>query len=243
MGKGLGNENEVMPPAEEKPRFVQQMFTDISSRYDLMNRIMTFGQDRRWRSMVVEEASLPPQGSFLDVATGTGDIGYEVLRQHPDVSVVGLDFSPGMIYVGRRKHPDKDFPFVMGDALHIPFPDDSFDAAASGFMMRNVVDIGRAFSEQARVVRPGGKVICLEITRPSAPVWKDLFHFYFFKLVPFMGQVVSRRKRAYTYLPHSTVDFPRPEKLKEIMESAGLADVTYRILMFGTVAIHVGVKK
>jgi demethylmenaquinone methyltransferase/2-methoxy-6-polyprenyl-1,4-benzoquinol methylase len=239
----LKDKNGVLPPVEEKPRFVQQMFTEISARYDLMNRIMTLGQDQKWRRMVVRFAQLPPGGRFLDVATGTGDIGYEVLKQHPDASVVGLDFSPGMIEVGRRKHPGMEFPFVMGDALHLPFPDNSFDAAASGFMMRNVVDIERAFREQARVVKPGGRVICLEITRPSTPVWKDLFHVYFFKLVPFIGQLVSKRKQAYTYLPHSTVAFPRPDALKGIMESAGLADVSYRILMLGTVAIHVGVKK
>lgn len=236
-------QKDVLPPMEEKPKFVRNMFTEISARYDLMNRIMTLGQDRQWRSMVVKEARLPENGSFLDVATGTGDIGYEALRQHPGAWVVGLDFSPGMIEVGRRKHSGRGFPFVMGDALNLPFPNDSFDAAASGFMMRNVVDIERAFSEQVRVVKPGGRVICLEITRPSTPLWKDIFHFYFFDLVPFIGQLVSKRKNAYTYLPHSTLAFPRPEELKGIMESAGLSDVTYKVLMLGTVAIHVGVKK
>ncbi len=230
----------VLPPPEEKPRYVRQMFARISRRYDLMNRIMTAGQDQRWRRMVVEMCDLPPGGRLLDVATGTGDIAYMARRLRPDVEAVGVDFTFEMMAVGREKAPELGVPFVQGDALALPFADDSFDAACSGFMMRNVTDIPRAFAEQRRVVRPGGRVVCLEITHPRFAPWRKLFHLYFFHVVPFIGGLVSGARDAYTYLPHSTLPFPNAEKLAEIMRSVGLRNVRYRILMLGTVAIHVG---
>ncbi len=232
----------MLPAPEEKQAFVRRMFGDIARRYDLLNRIMTMGQDIRWRRMAVKLAEIPSGGRVLDVATGTGDMAYEAIRSHSDTQVVGMDFTPGMLAVGVGKYGDAGVRFVLGDALQIPFPDDSFDAVLSGFMMRNVTDIARAFEEQRRVVRPGGRVVCLETTRPATPIWKDVFHFYFFQVVPILGQIVGGRRAAYTYLPHSTVDFPRPDGLKDIMESAGLRDVTYRTMMLGTVALHVGVK-
>ncbi len=230
----------VLPPPEEKPRYVREMFARISRRYDLMNRIMTAGQDQRWRRMVVEMCALPPGGRLLDVATGTGDIAYEARRMRPDVEAVGVDFTFEMMAVGREKAPELGVPFVQGDALALPFVDNSFDAACSGFMMRNVTDIQRAFAEQARVVRPGGRVVCLEITHPRFGPWRRLFQLYFFHVVPFIGGLISGARDAYTYLPHSTLPFPDAPGLARIMEAAGLTDVRYRTLMLGTVAIHVG---
>ncbi len=231
-----------VPLPEEKPGYVRRMFGDIARQYDLMNRLMTGGQDRLWRRLTVESAELPDGGKFLDVATGTGDMLCEVLHQQPNTLAVGLDFTPGMLAVGRKKCAGTGAQFTMGDALDLPFPDDTFDATVSGFMMRNVADIARAFSEQRRVVKPGGKVVCLEITRPAIPLWKDVFRFYFFKLVPILGGMISGRRSAYTYLPHSTVDFPAPDELEKIMESVELRHVKYRTLTMGTVALHVGVK-
>ncbi|HHB89739.1 MAG TPA: ubiquinone/menaquinone biosynthesis methyltransferase [Anaerolineae bacterium] len=233
-------ESSPLPPPEEKPVFVRHMFADAARRYDRMNRIMTLGQDQRWRRLVVEACNLPSGGRLLDVATGTGDIALEALRQHPDVWVVGADFTREMMRIGQAKDPEGRIAFVEADALRLPFPDDSFDAACSGFLMRNVTDVAAAFAEQRRVVKPGGRVVCLEITRPAMPIWRDIFHFYFFHIVPRLSALLSSNRDAYTYLPHSTLQFPRPPGLAEIMRSVGLKHVTWRTMMLGTVALHVG---
>lgn len=229
-----------LPPIEEKPIFVRNMFADAARRYDRMNRLMTLGQDQRWRRLVVQACQLPENGRLLDVATGTADIALEALRQHPDAYVVGTDFTHEMMRIGQAKDVEGRIPFVEADALRLPFPDNSFDAACSGFLMRNVTDVTAAFEEQRRVVRPGGRVVCLEITRPATPVWRDIFHFYFFNLVPRISAFFSSNKDAYTYLPHSTLQFPRPPQLAEIMTSVGLKHVSWRTMMLGTMALHVG---
>lgn len=226
---------------------MRQMFTDIAPHYDLMNRLMTLGRDQVWRRTVVELCNLPRYGRLLDVATGTGDIGYEALKSNLSLDVVGVDLTREMMVQGRGKAADISFPFAEADALALPFADDSFDAVTSGFMMRNVVDIRRAFAEQRRVVKPGGRVVCLEITLPRTPVFGLLFQFYFFKIVPLVGGIVSGQRPAYTYLPHSALRFPQPPELAEIMRSVGLRDVQYRLAMPGigsmaTVAIHWGTK-
>ncbi len=242
----------VLPPIEEKRSYVRQMFTDIAPRYDLMNRLMTLGRDRVWRRTVVELCNLPRYGRLLDVATGTGDIGYEALKQDKSLDVVGVDLTREMMVRGRGKVRDArgstvSFPFAEADALALPFADNSFDAATSGFMMRNVVDVHRAFVEQRRVVKPGGRVVCLEITLPRTPVFGPLFQLYFFKVVPLIGSVVTGQRSAYTYLPHSALKFPQPPELAAIMRAAGLRDVQYRLAMpglgrTGTVAVHWGTK-
>ena len=233
-------ESSPLPPIEEKPVFVRNMFADAARRYDRMNRIMTLGQDRRWRRLVVAACNLPPGGRLLDVATGTADIALEALRQHPDAFVIGADFTHEMMRIGQAKDRDGRIPFVEADALQLPFPDNAFDAACSGFLMRNVTDVAAAFAEQRRVVKPGGRVVCLEITRPATPVWRDIFHLYFFKLVPRISALLSSNKDAYNYLPHSTLAFPRPPQLAEIMRSVGLKNVAWRTMMLGTMALHVG---
>ena len=238
----------VLPNIEQKPAYVQHMFAQIAQRYDLMNRVMTGGQDQRWRRLVIEACNLPYGGALLDLATGTGDIGFEALRIRPDVRVTGADFTFEMMHVGQSKAYNECFVdehgprvrFNQADALNLPFPDATFDAVCSGFMMRNVTDVGHAFAEQRRVVKPGGRVVCLEITRPALPIWRDAFQFYFFNVVPLIGGLLSGQQQAYTYLPHSTIAFPQPHVLKRMMESVGLNHVSYRTLMFGTVALHVG---
>lgn len=218
------------------------MFTAIAPRYDLMNRLMTLGRDQVWRRAVAQLCALPRGGRLLDVATGTGDIAYEVLRLDPTARPVGLDLTREMMRYGKDKHTALSVPFTEGDALALPFGANAFDAACSGFMMRNVVDIRAAFAEQARVVKPGGKVVCLEITLPHTPIFGDLFRLYFFRLVPLIGGAISGQRTAYTYLPQSVAIFPQPPELQRIMTEAGLHEVRYRLAMFGTVAIHWGTK-
>ena len=239
---GSKNPTTVLPAPAEKRGYVRRMFGAIAPRYDLINRLMTLGRDQVWRRTVVRLCALPRGGRLLDVATGTGDIGYETLRADPAARVVGLDLTPEMMLVGRHKRHGRGFPFTEGDGLSLPFGDNTFDAAASGFMMRNVVDIQLAFSEQLRVVRPGGRVVCLEITLPRTPVLGWLLEIYFFRVVPFVGRLISGHREAYMYLPESVAAFPSPPELKRIIESVGLRDVRYRTAMLGTIAIHWGIK-
>jgi demethylmenaquinone methyltransferase/2-methoxy-6-polyprenyl-1,4-benzoquinol methylase len=232
----------VLPPSSEKRSYVRRMFAAIAPRYDLMNRLMTLGRDRIWRRSTVRLCALPHGGRLLDVATGTGDIAFEALLQDAALQVTGVDLTREMMVRGLTKHPGLTFPFVEGDALALPFGDNTFDATCSGFMMRNVLDVRAAFAEQARVVKAGGRVVCLEITRPASRLFRPVFDLYFFRLVPLIGGLISGQPQAYRYLPQSTVDFARPAELARIMLSVGLRDVRYQTAMLGTVALHWGTK-
>jgi demethylmenaquinone methyltransferase/2-methoxy-6-polyprenyl-1,4-benzoquinol methylase len=231
-----------------KRQYVNHMFAQIAHRYDLMNRIMTVGQDKRWRKLLVEQANLPPNGRLLDIATGTGDIAFEALRRRPDLKqVVGADFTLPMMQVGQQRWRSNDAkqprPGWSGaDTLHLPFPDDTFDAVASGFLLRNVTDISKALAEQRRVCRPAGRVLILEIPRPADNLLGRLFRLYFYQVVPRLGGFISGQKDAYAYLPASADVFLRPDELKAEMERVGLRQVSYTMLMFHTVALHVGIK-
>ncbi len=231
---------------DNKVAYVRRLFARIAWRYDLMNRLMSLGCDQAWRRTVARLAEVPPGGLALDVATGTADIALALLQRRPDGRVVGVDFSPEMMAIGRQKATAAGagdrLRFVNGDALCLPFPDDSFDAVTSGFAMRNVASIPGAFAEMRRVVRPGGRVVCLELSRPTLPGWRQLYHLYFFRLVPLLGRLLGSWGEAYTWLPYSLSQFLSPDALKAVMESTGLRDARYRRLMLGTVAVHVGVK-
>jgi demethylmenaquinone methyltransferase/2-methoxy-6-polyprenyl-1,4-benzoquinol methylase len=235
-------QTDVLPTADEKPAYVNAMFARIAPTYDLMNRLMTGGQDRRWRELLLDLCDLPVRGSLLDVGSGTGDIAAAARRRYPHAQVVGTDFTYEMMAAGRSQPARRDLPFVQGDTLSLPFADNSFDAVVSGFLIRNVVDRAGALAEQARVTKPGGRVVCLEITPPANSLLGPLFQLYFFYIVPLLGGLVSGDAEAYRYLPHSTVEFPMPEMFRHMMEQVGLRNVVYQELMFGTVAIHVGTK-
>jgi len=229
-----------LPSLEEKPRFVNQMFARIAPTYDLMNRLMTGGQDQRWRKELLDYCELPPRGRLLDVGTGTGDIADLASRSSARVNAFGSDFTYEMMASGLEA--GKQLPFTQADTLDLPYADNSFDAVVSGFMIRNIVDRERAFSEQARVTKPGGRVVCLEITPPDNSLLGPFFRAYFFNVVPLLGRLISGDGDAYNYLPHSTVDFPAPETLRRYMEQAGLEKVFYVERMMGAVAIHIGMK-
>ena len=230
-----------------KADLVRAMFARIARRYDFMNRLMTLGRDRAWRRYVARQAALPQGGLALDVATGTADLALALARQSPHGRVVGLDFCPEMIDIGRAKvataRQNPRIRFVMGDALRLPFADGCFDAVTSGFALRNVADISQAFTEMGRVVKAGGRVVCLEIARPRLPIFRQLFHLYFYRLVPLLGRFIVGQGEAYHYLPHSLTHFLSPDELKAVMEKVGLSRVWYRRLMLGTVAVHVGFGK
>ena len=232
----------VLPSLDEKPVYVNRMFARIAPTYDVMNRIMTGGQDRRWRDHLLDLCDLPATGRLLDVGTGTGDIAAAARKRLPHLEVVGTDFTYEMMAAGQAQPLRRDLPFVQGDTLALPFADNSFDAVVSGFLIRNVVDRQGALTEHARVTKPGGRVGCLETTPPANSPLGPLFQLYFFHLVPLLGGLVSGDAEAYRYLPHSTVSFPMPEEMRHRMEQAGLRNVFYQEFMFGTVAIHVGTK-
>ena len=267
MGLGNGVRDSVagpLPPAEQKAVYVRDMFERISQRYDLMNRLMTFGRDGAWRRYTVSQLGLGAlasgAGLVLDVATGTGDLALETLAQHPDARVIGLDFVPEMLGVAQQKvsalgdsnrtgrslgkveQGADSLAFLAGDALRIPFPDGTFGAVVTGFALRNVTDIPAAFAEMARVTRRGGRVACLEIAKPQSPLFSGLFDLYFYRLVPLLGGWITGQRSAYTYLPHSLSAFLNPDQIARVMSETGWREVSYRRLMLGTVAVHTGIR-
>jgi demethylmenaquinone methyltransferase / 2-methoxy-6-polyprenyl-1,4-benzoquinol methylase len=229
---------------DARSRYVAAMFARIVPRYDLMNSLMTFGQDRRWRELTVDGAGLAAGGRALDVATGTGELAFALAGRRASL-VVGLDFTPGMLAAARTKADARGFEairFVAGDALALPFESSSFDAATVGFGLRNVADLPLALAELCRVLRPGGKMACLELTHSPVRPFAWAARPYFYGVVPALGGIVGGSREAYTYLPESVERFPTAPRLAEMMREAGFRQAGYRLLNFGTIAIHVGVK-
>lgn len=227
--------------SQERNAAAQEMFGRIARRYDLMNRLMTFGRDGGWRRHVVAQAGLRPGDRLLDLGAGTGDIGFEALRQAGRLTVVSADLTLPMMQVGRAR-PGGDRVFWCGaDALRLPFPDAVFDAVTSGYLLRNVSDPLAAFREQARVVRPGGRVVCLDTTPPRRNLLRPLVMAHLRWGIPLLARLVTGDAAAYAYLADSTERFKQPEELAAIMRAAGLDDVRYRRFMFGTMAVHAGV--
>ena len=236
-----------IPSGAERRHYVNAMFGRIARRYDLMNTLMTLGLDRGWRDAAARAATPPTNGLALDVGTGTGKLALRLARAMPRGYVVGADFTRPMLRAGqpglRRRPEGCRVVFVAADALSLPFPNDTFDCVVSAFTVRNLADVGEGFREQARVAKPGGRVVCLELTTPADPLFARLFRVYFRGLVPRIGGLVAGDKRAYTYLPESVAEFPGPRPLAAAMRAAGLERVRFRRLGLGTVALHVGDKR
>jgi demethylmenaquinone methyltransferase/2-methoxy-6-polyprenyl-1,4-benzoquinol methylase len=227
---------------EERAQYVQGMFARIAGRYDLMNRLMTAGQDVRWRRYVIQQANLPAGGLLLDIATGTGEIAQEGLNQQPDIQVIGGDFTMEMMMAGRHIPQRRAIEWTVADTLSLPFPKDTFDAVTSGFLMRNVIDVPGAFFEQLRVTKPGGRVVVLESSPPKDNLLRPFIRFHLNHIIPTLGRVVTGDGDAYRYLPASTQQFQNPESLAGIMRKEGLEAVEFKMFMFGTIAIHTGRK-
>ena len=221
-----------------QPERVRDMFDRISPSYDRMNLLMSMGRDGRWRRLGVRASRAQPGDAALDVCCGTGDFAVELRRAvGPSGRVVGLDFSPQMLAVARRKCSAVEW--QQGDALALPFADGEFAAACVGFGVRNLSDHRRGFAEMARVVRPGGRVVCLEMSTP--PAWAAPFaRIWTDRAVPLLGRAIARDADAYSYLPESVRRFPDAPGLAAVMRAAGLEDVRFRRLMLGVVAVHVG---
>jgi demethylmenaquinone methyltransferase/2-methoxy-6-polyprenyl-1,4-benzoquinol methylase len=214
---------------------VEAMFDRIASVYDLMNSVMTAGMHQRWRERAADLARLGPGSRALDVATGTGDLAIALSARGAEV--VGVDFAEKMLEIARRKAPGLEF--RAGNALALDFPDDSFDAATVGFGARNFDDLDRGLAEMARVVKPGGRVVVLEITTPQRPPLSVFFRLWFDKLVPMIGRVAGDPD-AYEYLPNSVKRFPGPRDLGGRMAAAGMTEVRWVLTAGGIIAIHSG---
>ena len=214
------------------------MFDRIADRYDLMNSVMTAGMHHRWRERAADLARVGPGDSALDVCCGTGDLAVELARRTgAEGRVVGLDFSAPMLELAREKSGAVQW--VQGNALELPFADGEFDAATVGFGARNVVDLERGIAEMARVVRPGGRVVVLEITTPRRPPLSWFYAVWFDRIVPLLGTAAGDRD-AYTYLPDSVRRFPPAAELAALMHDVGLREVRYLILAGGIIAVHSG---
>ncbi len=231
-----------------KRPYVQRLFGRIARVYDLMNRLMSFGLDRYWRARAARYLALGTGETGLDLGAGTADLSIAVIRASgPGTHMIGMDITPEMLDQGRikltRMGLQDRIDLRVGDAEHIDLPDNSVDGCCSAFMVRNLTHIRQGFREMLRVVRPGGRVVCLEISHPPGKIFGGLFYFYFYKLAPLFGTVLGKAFEEYNYLPNSLTTFPDALALKEIMVESGWSNVRFYRLTRGIVAIHVGTKE
>jgi demethylmenaquinone methyltransferase/2-methoxy-6-polyprenyl-1,4-benzoquinol methylase len=224
---------------KERGKYVQQMFTHIAHRYDMMNRLMTAGQDVEWRKQVIRLAGLRTNSRLLDLGAGTGDLAREALAQQPKVNIVAADFTLEMMRVGNR---NGSLPWSAADALSLPFGDKTFDAIVSGFLMRNVGDVQQALKEQFRTLKPGGRIVILDTTKPKRNLLSPFIWLHLHVVIPVLGRIISGSGEAYNYLPDSTEGFLTAEELTVRMAAVGFKRINFDRLMFGTIAIHWGEK-
>ncbi len=234
-------------PEKDKEGLVREVFDTVAGKYDIMNDLMSMGTHRLWKRDLARETGLHAGQCALDVAGGTGDIALLMASQVGAAGkVVVYDINGEMLREGKKKCVDRGFirgiDFVQGNGESISFPDNTFHAVTVGFGIRNVTHLERAFSEMTRVVKPGGRVICLEFSHVKNPILKRLYDAYSFSLIPAVGERVTGNRDAYVYLPESIRQFPTQEKLREMMLRSGLWKVWYRNIFGGIAALHIGVK-
>jgi demethylmenaquinone methyltransferase/2-methoxy-6-polyprenyl-1,4-benzoquinol methylase len=236
-----------MKKLSKNPPNIKSMFSSIAHRYDLLNSLLSFGRDRYWRRFAVSQLSDNNRAIFLDLATGTGDIAIEIVRQHPtNIKVIGIDITERMLELGRKKIRKMGYQdqieLNLGDITSLPYKDKTFDAAIIAFGIRNLPDYKDGLKEMRRVLKDGGRLVILEFTSVQGGFFKLLFHLYLRRFLPLIGGVISGRRSAYEYLSSSVLDFPGPEELKQIMEDSGFKEVGFYRLTFSIVAVHVGIK-
>lgn len=246
MGADCENITPYGEDGRDKTQQVQAMFDSIAPAYDWMNRAMTLGLDKLWRRTAVNilRRSPRPINDILDVATGTGDLALEMAARLDPNSVVGIDLSEKMLEIGRRKASASSqgdvVKFETGDCLQLPFPDESFDAVTVAFGVRNFENLALGYSEIARVLRPGGIVLVLELSTPTSKIIRPLYDLYAGKVIPSVGKTVSKDSRAYTYLPESIAAVPQGDEMLALMRGAGLEETECRRLTFGVCSIYTG---
>lgn len=231
----------------EKVKLVMRHFDTVARRYDWMNTLLSFGLHLLWKRLAVEVLRLNSGDRVIDVCGGTGDLSILAAKAvGPTSRVILYDFNRAMMFRGRPKVARNGLAdrirFILGDAERISSREERFDAAMVGFGIRNLTHMEKGFQEMHRILRPGGKLLCLEFSRPTAPFFRWLYDLYSFRIMPFIGKILVGSKQAYTYLPESIRMFPRPDELKDMLQQIGFTRVTYRKLTNGIAVIHVGVK-
>lgn len=233
--------------------YIREIFNSIAPDYDRMNRLISWGLDRHWRSVLIKEAGLREGDKVLDACTGTGEIAFMMSKKVGAAgSVTGLDFSERMLEIARdklrRQKKERSISFIQGDALALPFAAETFDCVTSSFALRNLADLQLGLKEMARVCKKGGHVLCLDISKPSGVFFKYGFRLYFNGLVPLFGRLVDKGCRiqglepAYSWLPLSLKDFPCGKEMTELLCAAGLQDVYFLPLTWGVVTLYAGMK-
>jgi demethylmenaquinone methyltransferase/2-methoxy-6-polyprenyl-1,4-benzoquinol methylase len=227
----------------EREKQVQQIFSEIAPRYDLLNHVLSMTIDRTWRRRAVDllEWERTPSGTFLDACAGTFDLSLELANRKTFAGrVIASDFAHPMLVQGTPKIATSPIESVCGDSLGLPFADDTFDGATVGFGVRNLARLGVGLGEFQRVLKPGARLVVLEFTVPPNPIMRAGYHFYFHNILPVVGRIVSGHPWAYTYLPESVKEFPGPKELGDLFESVGFKDVGWKLVSGGIAAIHWG---
>lgn len=225
-----------------KGKTIQSMFDAIAGRYDLMNRVMTMGQDQGWRKFVVQRAGDPGDGVMLDLATGTGDIAALSRERYGRCTVIGGDFSINMLLEAKKRFADKQILWQATDANNLPYKADSFESATFGYLLRNVDDVVGVLKEVHRVLKKGGRVVCLDTTPPAKNILYPFIQLYFRLGIPLLGRMIAKDEEAYSYLTGSTMGFYSADDLVTAFEKAGFTSVGYKKFMLGTIAVHWGEK-
>lgn len=233
--------------AHSKEEFVHGVFESIAPKYDLMNDIISFGRHKSWRKFTMRKMAVEKGSTALDICCGTCDWTIALARESVAGQITGLDFSENMLKIGKAKIEEAKLSdridLVHGNAMDLPFADNTFDYVTIGFGLRNVPDIRRVLSEMHRVVKPGGKVVCLELSKPVMQPFKALYYFYFRRILPLIGKIVAKRYEQYKWLPESLVSFPDHQQLAQIFREIGLKEVEVYCFIGSVAALHIGKKE
>ncbi len=237
---------EALSTGIKRKQFVQKMFNDIAHRYDLLNHLLSGGTDVYWRRKAISKLSIPQNSLVLDIACGTGDFAFTA-QKHKNAKVYGIDIATNMLTLGKQKTIDKEksdkIKFLAGDGEKLPFEDSAFDAVTISFGVRNMGDIKKNLSEMSRVLKPGGELIVLEFSTPKSKSLNKIYGFYFHKVLPFIGKIISKDKEAYKYLPVSVDYFPARREFARWIEDEDFSPVNFWRLFNGIAVIYKGVKK
>ena len=235
-----------MEELNKKSDNVAAMFNSIAAKYDFLNHFLSLGIDKLWRQRLVKQLAISNPRQVLDIATGTGDLAIQLAKHHKSVNITGVDISENMLSIGREKILKRKLEgrinLKQANSLSLPFADGEFDAAMVAFGVRNFEDLSKGITEIHRVLKNGGSLYVLEFSMPSRFPMRNLYRFYFRRVLPFVGGIVSGSKSAYTYLPESVFAFPEKEKFVEIMANAGFKNCSYKRLTFGVASTYVGNK-
>ncbi|KCZ72911.1 ubiquinone/menaquinone biosynthesis methyltransferase [Candidatus Methanoperedens nitroreducens] len=226
----------------QKKEYIKKMFAGISYRYDLLNYLLSLGQDRYWRRFAADKL---PSGLILDICSGTGDVAVEVSKVSNKSQIIAADFCEEMLKLCAQKIKDKNIKniyCIQNDAENLSFKDETFNGAIVAFGIRNVSDIKKALTEMNRVIKIGGEVVVLEFSQPENPILRSIYYFYFKKILPVIGALISKRTGPYSYLPSSVMAFPKRSEFVEIMKESGMKNIGFYCLTFGIVTVYTGIK-